>query len=335
MKVLVVKPTALGDVAQALLVVPQLKRSGFCQQLDWLVDEDYAPLVESCPEVDEIISFPRARWRRTPRLDQMFFWFRDLAGRGYDLTLDLQGLARSGIMTRMTHANRRVGLSSAREFASFAYTEMVEDYASHAVDRYQQAIEHCIGKPALIEPIHAQEKIETHPELRGQTYTVLHPYSQHERKMWPWQNFEKLVEAMPEEKFVLIGRGDFFPLLSDRVVDLRNRTDLKSLLEVIAHAKAVVSTDSGPAHMGVALGVPVVGIFGATAPERTAPRGDQVEILSRSPDVSDYGKRRVLNSVEAAERMAAISIEEVRDALDRLLQSAGNQEPDHARHAGV
>ncbi len=318
MRLLVVKPTALGDVAQALLVVPELKRSGFCQQLDWLVDEQYQSLVRLSPEVDQVITFPRSRWSRSRRVDQMFVWFRDLAAGGYDLVLDLQGLARSGLMTRMTHAQRRIGLASAREFSRLAYTECVQDNAIHAVDRYAQAVEHCLSRPVKPQPVLPERfPVPTIP-LPDPPYVIMHPYSQRAGKLWPWQRYEAVAQACPDTRFVMIGQGEPFPVLADNVIDLRNRTSLEDLLPLIAGAQAVLSTDSGPVHIAVLLGIPVVAMFGATSPARTGPRGAKVVLLDRSPKVEDYGRRRLLNDVMAAERMAAISVEDVVAGLQDL-----------------
>jgi len=320
MNVLVVKPTALGDVAQALLVVPQLKAAKGCTSLHWLVDEDYAPLVRLCGEVDRVITFPRRRWRHSWCPLEMLDWFRGLAKGDYDLTVDLQGLARSGLMTRMTHAGRRVGLASAREGARLAYTEVVRDRQVHAVDRYAHLISHCTGVPVSPRTLKRFEPPPAPAGLPEKPFTVLHPYSQRLDKLWPWQRYEELARALPQEVFVLVGQGPPFPVLAENVVDFRNRTDVADLIAILGRARTVVSTDSGPIHIASALGVPVVAIFGATSPERTGPRGERVRVLDRSPGVGHYGHRRVLNGVEAAERMASIRVEEVVAAWSDLTQ---------------
>jgi heptosyltransferase-1 len=319
MRVLVVKPTALGDVAQALLVAPELKRSGFCKQLDWLVDEHYQDLVRLSPEVDRVITFPRSRWRRSRRLDHMFVWLRRLASGGYDLTLDLQGLARSGLMTCMTHAPRRIGLRSAREFSRLAYNEFVRDDAIHAVDRYAQAVGHCLEREVHPQPLAPAWLPESSLPLPEPPYVILHPFSQRSGKLWPWQRYEAVARALPDIRFVIIGQGTAFPVLAENVIDLRNRTSLSDLITLIARAEAMVSTDSGPVHMAVLLGKPVVAIFGATSPRRTGPRGEKVIVLDRSPEVEDYGQRRLLNDTRAAERMASIGVEDVVEALGKIL----------------
>lgn len=280
---LVVKPTALGDVAQALPVAAGIKKARPDWRLTWVVDEDYIPLVEASPHVDRIVPFPRRRWRQEGAgLWEWIPWSRNLRRLRPDIVLDLQGLARSGWMTWVSGARRRVGLASAREGSFLAYHERVADRAVHAVDRYWQAAEQVVGTAlersgAVLE----RPTAALLPKgLRSGSYHVLHPYSLWETKLWPWRNYEALAAAHPEESFVLIGQGGPFPVDAERVTDLRGRLPLPVLLAVLAHARSVIGTDSGPAHVAAAFGVPVVCVFGATDPERTAPRGGDCRVVT-------------------------------------------------------
>lgn len=303
MKLLIVKPTALGDVAQALRVVPLLKSSGTAEHLAWVVDEDYAPLLRLCPGVDEIILFPRRKWRKRFCPSEIWNWGRELRKKRFDAVLDLQGLARSAWMTWVAGAPRRVGLRSAREGAALVYTETVEDRQTHAVDRYRAACEHLAGKPfaegAEADPLRAEGPL---PEgLVPGRYTVLHPYSKWETKLWPWVNYGLLAEAHPEETFVVIGQGELFPIYGPNIVDLRNSTPrMEPLLSLLGQARALISTDSGPAHVAAVLGCPVICLFGATDPERTAPRGRGVELLFEEISCQPCMERRCKNESKMA-----------------------------------
>jgi len=280
MKVLVVKPTALGDVAQALKVVPWLKRSGRFTRLDWVIDTDYRPILEICPDIDRLIGFPRKLWSRHFCPADMLGWARDLRKESYDAVLDLQGLARSALMARLARAPRRVGLASSREGASWAYSEMVADNQQHAVDRYAAAVGHLLDekqpRPLLTFP---PPEAPLPSGLQSGQYTVFHPYSLWSTKLWPWERFRDLAAALPGEPIVWVGSGPFFPIATGCGMDLRGKTPLSLLLTLLAHARAVVSTDSGPAHLAALFGVPVISLFGATDPRLTSPKSDRMEIL--------------------------------------------------------
>ncbi|MEM6820849.1 MAG: glycosyltransferase family 9 protein [Verrucomicrobiota bacterium] len=322
MRLLVIKPTALGDVAHALQVVPYLKAIGWCDHLAWVVDEDYAPLVESCPLVDQVIGFPRKRWRRKRPLSEIIGWAGKLRQQSFDLVLDLQGLARSALMTLASGCPKRIGLESSREGSRFVYTKRVNDTASHAIDRYAAACGNLVGACPL-----PQVYLETKPDrglikrFEGQPYTVIHAYSQRDEKLWPWRYVQELVERLPDERFVLVGQGSRFPCSGHHIYDLRNRTSLKELIPVIGGAQALISTDSGPLHIAAALGIPVLGIYGASLPERTRPRGKRAFYLW-NPEFSHNLKRSILPAHVSAEAMESITPDFVVNRWRDLIKSS-------------
>lgn len=289
MKLLIVKPTALGDVAQAVRVVPKLKEAIADLELGWIVDEDYVEFLSACPLIDEVISFPRKRWRKCWSLGEIGRWGRALRNRGYDTVLDLQGLARSGLMTWASGAERRIGLASAREGAGWAYTERVSDSQKHAGDRYRAACDY-LAEGRLPAGHYQLPLPKTGLAGLPGSYFVIHPYSLWATKLWPWTNYQAVVNRLPEVCFVVVGTGDLFPLRGKNVVDLRNRTSIAELLKILGRARGVISTDSGPAHLTAAYGVPIMTLFGATDPERTGPIGSNSTIFT-----SDVPCRPCLN----------------------------------------
>jgi ADP-heptose:LPS heptosyltransferase len=116
--------------------------------------------------------------------------------------------------------------------------------------------------------------------LQEGRYTVLQPYSLWTTKLWAWSNYSALARLLPEEKFVLVGTGAFFPIDEPNVVDLRNRTTLAELLLVLSNARVVVGTDSGPLHLAAAFDTPLLALFGATDPRKTAPRSAHTNVLT-------------------------------------------------------
>jgi len=319
-RILVVKPTALGDVAQALAVAPVLKRwRGHEVHLTWLGDEDYAPLVKLSPWVDEIITFPRRKLRGSPLA--FVRWLASLRKHEFDLALDLQGLARSALMMKAVRVKRRVGLWSAREGSRLAYDELVEDSQAHAVDRYLAAARQVTG---VNDEISDDASLLTLPPgnlpegLEPGNYTVLHPYSLWQTKLWPWRNYQKLATALPREKFAVIGHGDFFPLMAPNVIDLRGKTDLSALLAILGNSRAVISTDSGPLHLAAAFDKPLLALFGATDPDKTAPRARQMKILTNELPCRPC-LRRVCHNEKAMECLQAITVEMVSNEWSALI----------------
>ena len=125
MKILIVKPSSLGDVIHALPTVDRIRQRFPDAQISWLINDTLAPLLKHCPIIDDLIELPRAEFSGPASSLRLIAFLRRLRARQFDLVIDLQGLFRSGVMTWATRAPRRVGRSDAREGARFAYTEIV------------------------------------------------------------------------------------------------------------------------------------------------------------------------------------------------------------------
>jgi ADP-heptose:LPS heptosyltransferase len=151
--------------------------------------------------------------------------------------------------------------------------------------------------------------------LEKQDYIALHPYSRWRTKLWPWRYYNDLIKLMPDKKFVMIGEGPWFPIEAANCFDLRNKLPLPQLTAVLAKAKALVSTDSGPAHLGAALGTPTVVIFGATDWRKTRPIGHKVSVLRYPVPCAPCMKR------SCPQRIPMVCMSEVHptEVQDRLL----------------
>src|SRR4051794_4020178 len=140
--ILIIKPSALGDVVHTLPVLNLLRRRWPDARISWLVGSPFASLLHGHPQLDEIITFDRARfgrgWRDPHAALGLFRFLQQLGERNFDLVIDLQGLMRSGWLTRFTEARVRVGFANAREFAHLFYTHHVpiDSMEQHAIERY-------------------------------------------------------------------------------------------------------------------------------------------------------------------------------------------------------
>lgn len=292
MKILIIKPSGLGDIVQALPVLTGLKRRFPAAKIDWVVTDTFKEILEGHPCLRKVILYPRKRWTSPARIPEIWRWGKRLRAEKYDITIDLQGLFRSALMTWAANSPRRIGLASAREGSRAAYNEFVADTAISAAERYLTCLEH-LDIP--VQPLDFQLKARAPlPEALTDLgpYIVLHPYSKWRTKLWPWRYYQELVDSMPEAKFVVVGEGPWFPLdAPGRLVDLRGKLALGSLVTVLDRAKSVLSPDSGPAHIAGALGRPVLVLFGATDWRKTKPSGARVLIHTHALFCSPCLKR--------------------------------------------
>ena len=109
----------------------------------WWVDSALAPLLEDDPDLDGLIRFDRKRWSMPIHWNELAESVRSVRKHQFDFTIDLQGLARSGLFAWFANAGITIGLGEAREGSRAAYDLLAPAPAEsqHAVDRYLQVLE--------------------------------------------------------------------------------------------------------------------------------------------------------------------------------------------------
>jgi heptosyltransferase I len=285
-RILIIKPSAIGDVVHALPILNLLRQRWQDAHIAWIVTPGCSGLLEGHPQLDEVIRFERRRlgqsWRSPSTAMGLFRFARELRSRQFDLVLDLQGLFRSGWMAWQTRAPIRIGFANAREFAPIFYTHRVpiDTAEQHAIDRYLSVAE-TLGCGR--EPV--EFHFATNEDDRGYVsrllkesgpYAVLLPGTNWETKRWPVEHFGALVEPLRERfglRTVVAGSDDDKSLaaLIAGAHDLTGSTTLRQLVALLEGARVVVANDSGPMHIAAALGRPLVTPYGPTSPIRTGP----------------------------------------------------------------
>lgn len=293
--ILIIKPSALGDIVHALPVLPSLRSAFPTAKLTWLVNKNFAPLLECVDGLDEILQFDRkgmARWFcRTADFRTLMQFRQTLRAGQFDLVLDLQGLLRSAIFAKMTGCPRRIGLKEAREFASLFYTCQVARPADsvHILDTYfavlkEIGVETCRPDCRLTAPPAAtasvQQKLQQN-NLTPKQFIVLVPGSAHAYKCWPAAQFARVAEAIHRQygwSAVVVGTpqervyADAIKVnTSSPVIDLTGQTRIPELIALFEQAAAAVSNDTGPGHIALTTRTPGVILFGNTNPLRLGP----------------------------------------------------------------
>jgi lipopolysaccharide heptosyltransferase I len=312
-RILIVKPSSLGDVVHALPTVARIRRRFPDAHIAWLVNDNLASLLAHCPLINELIPFHRQQPSRFLAL------LRQLRAGRFDIVVDLQGLFRSGIMTFATRAPRRIGLSDAREGSRAFYNETVPLARQHAVDRYLKAAEH-LGCPDA--PIEFPLGVASAPR---EGWMAVNPSARWPTKLWGDDRFAELIRQLPRERVVLTGGASERDRIERIAQGCRNKagtTDLFQLAEFYARCSVVVTNDSGPMHIAAAVGTPVIAIFGPTDPALTGPYGKQHIVLRAGVDCSPCLKDRCVHQ-PPMECMEKVTVEEVLAAIASLSAGLG------------
>jgi lipopolysaccharide heptosyltransferase I len=288
-RILIIKPSAIGDVVHALPVLNLVRRRWPDAHVAWLVTPACSGLLDGHPQLDEVIRFERRKfaqgWRSPSAAMGLFRFARELRARQFDLVIDLQGLFRSGWLSWQTRAPARVGFSNAREFAPVFYTHRVpiETTEQHAIDRYLTIAE-ALGCGREPFEFHFATTDEDRAFVAKRLsdagghgpYAVVLPGTNWETKRWPVEHFAAIVGPLRERfglrTIVAGGPGD--KSLAAKIAgatDLAGATNLRQLVALLEGAAVVVANDSGPMHIASALGRPLVTPYGPTSPIRTGP----------------------------------------------------------------
>lgn len=246
-RILLIRPSALGDVARTAPVAASLRRGFPDAEIHWLVRKGFEDAVRGHPAVDRVITFPRkelGRALRGGRMGELLRFARELRQPGYDIAIDAQGLLRSALITRLTGAPVRVGPSDAREGARLFYTLRVRSRRTHTVDRMLDLVRamgvearpdmrlYRVGrfseptsgsvkrKDVGSENRHTQSQAgsesrgtqsQVGSESRRTRGIVIAPTSRWEAKRWPVDRFDALVARLLAKKpgpVVLVGGPD-------------------------------------------------------------------------------------------------------------------------------
>ena len=283
-RILIIKPSAIGDVVHALPVLNLLRRRWPAAHVSWLVTPACAGLLERHPQLDEVIRFERRElgrgWRSPRAAMELLRFMLDLGRRRFDLVVDLQGLFRSGWLAAATRAPVRVGPANAREGAWLFYSHRVPTgpLEQHAIERYLTVAQAVGCERTPVEFHFAVDDADRAAvaALTPQRYAVLMPGANWLTKQWPVERFAALVGPL-RERFGLdsvVAGGPDTAHLAEKVpatANLAGRTNLRQLVALLERAELVVANDSGPMHIAAALGRPLVAPYGPTSPIRTGP----------------------------------------------------------------
>ncbi len=317
----------LGDVVLATGVLEYWRRTRGLSFV-FVTRQAQAPILMNHPAVDEVfviretdLSSPRA-WLKA---------CRDMAKRYAGLPfLDLHGTLRSRLLswvwTGPVHRYPKSGLDR-RLYLTTGWKEAGQRLAAMNVpQRYTLALETAAPPAEELRPLircTPQEQAWAGDFLAGlglsgaRPLAALHPYATHANKAWPMESWQALAGLLDREGWdvLVLGRlspGQESPFAGLGPRDLTGRTDLRQTCSLLARSQALITGDSGPLHLGTAVGAPVTALFGPTSREwGFFPSGVRDTVLERAlvcRPCSLHGRKRCSRGLAC---LAEISPEEV------------------------
>ena len=301
---LIVRLGSLGDVIHAIPAVAALKRRYPEGTIDWVVDPRYVDLVKLVTVVSTVYPFdPRramsalAAWRQIRRRTK------------YEAAIDLQGLLKSAVLARSIGARRVIGFSRQhlREpMARFLYSETVDPGdAPHVIQKgigMMRAVgveDLSIAFPIAVPRSSAADAVAARVGSSG--YALINPGAAWPNKRWPPERFGALAAAIRDRhglRSVVLWGPDEDAAASAVVASSRGAAEqapATRIIDILAIAKGaslMVSGDTGPLHIGGAVGTPIVALFGPTRAERNGPWSPGDIAISRFDQCVCHYERR-------------------------------------------
>ncbi|MBX3303312.1 MAG: lipopolysaccharide heptosyltransferase II [Nitrospira sp.] len=336
-RILLIKPSSLGDIVHTLPVVSALKAQWSGAHITWLVKRQWAELVERVEGIDRV-------W---PIDQTVGSWIRQgqaLRAERFDLAIDLQGLLRSGVLARLSGAPMRIGFANGREGSPWFYTHRVPvlNPDIHAVDRYL-LVAAALGivvprRPRFAFSVLDEDLAVVRALFERNGYSLDKPWvamnvgARWLTKRWPLASFAAIADQLYEshrDPVVLIGSTDdrlyvdrLRALMKHPCIDLSGAVPLRCLPALLSKAAVMITNDSGPMHIAAACGIPVVAMFGPTSATRTGPYGAIHHVLTGQVPCSPCFSRVCRHDPEM-ECLERITPAHVMDVVQPLLAAHG------------
>ncbi|MCA1629175.1 MAG: lipopolysaccharide heptosyltransferase I [Acidobacteria bacterium] len=306
MRLLFVKLGSIGDVVHTLPALAAARRALAGAEISWVVERGAAEILRDNPLIENLIVADTKALRRVPvsgeTLSATRRQLRRLRASAFDSALDFQGLLKSALIARLSGARRTYGFARAnlREPASrFLLHEQIETPArSHVISKNLALVAGALGvvvptDPKDFEfPVATNESHEREAEgaaaSAGAPFALLNPGGGWVTKLWGAERFGALADALFETHGLrsLVTHGPGEAELAARVVASSKlgaaqpvSLSLKGFYALARRSEVYVGGDTGPTHLAIAAGAPVVGLFGPTEWWRNgSPRPEDIEV---------------------------------------------------------
>jgi len=277
--------SALGDATHVLPLVHTLRRAWPRVPITWILGKGEARLMEGLEDVELLV------FDKSAGLQGLHDLRTRLAGRRFEVLLQMQLALRANLLSALISAERRIGYDRARskEGHSLFINERIPPGGHHVLDVFGKFCEPLGLRQEKVEwnlPIPQAARDWAAEQLPGDQGTLLiSPCSSHQLRNWSPDRYAAVADhaATKGWRIAICGgrsalerrTGDaILAAMKHPALDLIGKDTLKQLAALLERATMVLSPDSGPAHIANAVGSKVIGLFACTDRERCGPYSD-------------------------------------------------------------
>lgn len=289
--IVVVKLSAIGDVLHGVPAAVALRRRFPDARIGWVVEGRAADVLAGHAAIDHVFRLPRG-WLKSPAA--VLSLRKQLRAFRPDVTIDMQGLLKSGVATWLSGAPLRIGPArpAAREQSWLAYNRRVKTTAAHVVDRHCElltTLDVPRTNPAFDMPHWPVSRLRMQQWLATLRLpnrpVILNPGAGWASKRWPVERFAATARSLQRrlgQPCLIVWGGAAEQADAERIAAesfgaaiVAPATSLQDLGELCRLARLFISADTGPLHLAAAVGTPCVGLFGPVPGSRNGPYGPQ------------------------------------------------------------
>ena len=337
-RVCIVMMSAVGDAVHVLPVVSAIKRYRPAARITWVLQPGPAALVRGHPLVDEILLFDR-----TKGVAGFLEIRHQMRARRFDVALNLQVYLKAGAITAFANAPVKLGFdfARARDFNWLFTTHRVQARTmQHVQDQYFEFTD-WLGIPHEpvtwgLGPWNDAERTWQR-EFRARFDRPLAPIvvaTSKAQKDWLPERWAEVCDALAGDfglQPVLVGGRSPRELHAEHVILERARIKpasalgqggLRGLVGIFDAAALVLSPDTGPLHISVALNRPVVSLIGYSNPKRVGPYRKFRDLMIDA--YGDTGEDYPVSMQNRRDRMERITVNDVLDRVQRWKRAYAN-----------
>lgn len=331
-RILIINTTAIGDTLLSTPAIRQLRRHWPQAWIAALASPAAEQVLRHNPHLDEIIPHSgRVDLRYLARLPRLVCKLR----RGFDLAVIMHANDPDAVpLAYISGAAHRYGWAESklaflltmpvptRQPGVHGLTEKVRNLRVLGIDSNDEQMEFVLAE---------EEKAAARAFLAQAGVTLphicLHPFGNRQSRWWggpeEWRELAQLVQRQLGAQVLLVGTAPEKAVagLPAELVNAVNRLPLRTSAALLASARAVISTDSGPLHLAQALAVPTLGLFGASLAEITGPRRADALVLRGTVDCAPCN----VNRCAGQQCMRQLTADKVAAGLHELLQQTGTR----------
>ncbi|MDD3013136.1 MAG: lipopolysaccharide heptosyltransferase II [Candidatus Gastranaerophilales bacterium] len=318
-KILIVRLSAIGDVIHSLPILNALKKKFPEANISWVVEDKAADILLNNPLIDKVFIIPKKRWKKEGfsfnNIREFFDIISSIRKEEFDIAIDLQELFKSGIITYLSGAKRRIAHAKTREFADIFINEKLEahdifDPNKMIIERYLEPAKYLGASIDEIKfslpPVNAETKAYIDNLLqnidKSKPVIVFSPATIWPTKHWIESYWSELLEKLSSDNNIIFIGSENDNALINRItakintqnyISIAGKTTLLDLIELFNRTNILVTPDTGPAHIANATEKPIIiSIFGATSYKRSSPYGEKHVAFSANLPCQPCFKRK-------------------------------------------